>query len=284
MSTIGRRARNLTHAVAQLGLKGAALYYRGKYTSRGAATPPLPLRSRSADHTLHFRPGTSDINVFRQIFIEREYGALDDIDTRDGSFIVDCGANVGYSSAYFLSRFPSCVLLAVEPDPDNFSLLQRNLAPFGARTRIVQAGVWSHSGGLMMTDAPFRDGGTWSQQVRSCEPGETPTVEAISITTLLATSGFSRISVLKIDIEGAECEVFARNYETWIDRVDTIVIELHDDSHFGLASSIFFAAIDGRGFQTPRRSGELVICTRPRPPSESLSHSSREPYRTRTFG
>jgi hypothetical protein len=43
--------------------------------------------------------GSSDLHVFRQIFVEREYGCLDDL--ADVRLIIDCGANAGYSSGSF---------------------------------------------------------------------------------------------------------------------------------------------------------------------------------------
>ncbi|CAN5382113.1 hypothetical protein BH10PLA2_BH10PLA2_26230 [soil metagenome] len=64
-----------------------------------------------------------------------------------------------------------------------------------------------------------------------------------------------------MDIEGAEAQVFSENYESWIDYVDNIVIELHDDTAFGNASSIFTKAIAGRSF-TVSRCGELTVCKR----------------------
>jgi hypothetical protein len=36
------------------------------------------------------------------------------------------------------------------------------------------------------------------------------------------------IDLLKIDIEGAEAELFSTNYESWLPKTRVIVIELHD--------------------------------------------------------
>ena len=54
-----------------------------------------------------------------------------------------------------------------------------------------------------------------------------------------------------MDIEGAETIVFSSGFEQWIEHVDAIAIELHDDSPFGPASEIFHRACAGRfQFQT----------------------------------
>lgn len=218
----------------------------------------LPLRSRLAAYPLLCRPHTSDILVFDQIFIEREYQRLDNITAP--RLIFDCGANVGYSSAYFLSRFPEAQLIAVEPDDRNFSILQHNLRPFGDRATAYQTAIWSHAARLTLTTQDFRDGAEWSRQVRECQPGEAG-FEAIDLGTLFARSGQPRISLLKMDIEGAEAGVFSRNVEPWLTKVDNIAIELHSDSPFGDASKAFFSAIEGRGFKV-ETMGELTLCFR----------------------
>jgi hypothetical protein len=47
--------------------------------------------------------------------------------------------------------------------------------------------------------------------------------------SLMQRYGLKRIDLLKIDIEGAEAELFGDTCESWIDRVVTIVMELHED-------------------------------------------------------
>ena len=100
---------------------------------------PIYLRSKHSRHPLFCRPQTTDILVFDQVFIEREYQSLDGLSSPE--LINDCGANVGYSSAYFLTRFPRAKLLAVEPDPGNFAALERNLSHYRPRVQAFMTGV-----------------------------------------------------------------------------------------------------------------------------------------------
>ena len=208
-------------------------------------------------HRLFVRRGSSDLDVFDQIFIQNEYGCLDDL--TDVRLVIDCGANVGYSSAYFLSRHPKSRIVAVEPDPENFAMLRRNLAPYGSRANSIQAAVWSHPTRLALSESRYRDGREWTRQVRVAEPSDKTHIEGVDIGTLLASSGHDRISILKVDVEGAEAVIFSENYRSWLDKVDVIAIELHDDSVFGNGKEVFFTAIEGRGFRVSRR-GELTVC------------------------
>lgn len=241
---------------AEIGLGGILdLMVRTRTNTRGTLCRIAP---RGSNHGLAYRVGASDLDVFHQVFVDREYAPLDDLS--DVRLVVDCGANVGYSSAYFLSRFPSCRVIAVEPDPGNFAILEGNLRPFGDRARVVRAGVWSRNVPLKIRRERYRDGREWSIQVRPAEANEEPDLVGRSIGSLLESSGADRISLLKMDIEGAEVVVFGSDLD-WLDRVDAIAIELHDDSPFGAAGDVFRRALAGRGFDTVRR-GELTICRR----------------------
>ena len=151
-------------------------------------------------------------------------------------------------------------MLAVEPDPANFAILQRNLAPHGARARALRTGLWSHATGLRIKEDSFRDGRSWTTQVRECHPGEDAEMDAVDVPTLLAASGSPRISMLKIDIEGAEAVVFGAGSADWLRCVDNIVIELHHDSPYGDAPAAFFAAIEPYQFSVST-FGELTVCT-----------------------
>ena len=84
------------------------------------------------EHAIAIRVGTSDSTIFQQIFTEQEYGPLAALP--GPSLILDCGANVGYSAIWFLNRFPSARVIAVEPDLENFRMCQANLAPYEPST------------------------------------------------------------------------------------------------------------------------------------------------------
>lgn len=223
---IGRKLREYHAAAANLGLPQFAFYAGQRVTSAVLKRHrPYQLFSKQLRFTVLCRSNTSDINVFNQIFLHREYRCLDDL--RDVQLIVDCGANVGYSSAYFLSRFPGAHVVAVEPDPDNFSALLANLAPYRGRYTALRSGIWSHPTGLVLAEGAVGDGREWARTVREAGPGEKPMITATDVAALLENSGFERISILKMDIEGSEKVVFSSNFETWLEKVDNLVIECH---------------------------------------------------------
>jgi FkbM family methyltransferase len=267
MSVIAKVFRKLSSELTAVDSLGGTGWFRyrsqRRRLKRASRSELVALTSRDLKHPVYCRPSTSDAHVFHQIFIEREYGCLDDLDTRAECLIVDCGANVGYSSAYFLSRFPACRVVAVEPDPENFALLRKNVAPYGERVLPIRAGIWSHPASLKLRDERVEEGNEWNQSVRECEPGEPANFKALSVGSILDASGFGRIAVLKMDIEGAEAVVFAGGHEDWLPRVDNLVIELHAYSPFGATHAVFGKAVEGTDFAITE-SGELTVCRRPR--------------------
>ncbi len=232
-------------AVENLGL-GNVLWLRMQrvrawLAGLGGRREAFALRSKHAAREVWCRPGTTDSKVFYQIFIFREYSCLDDL--REVRTVVDCGANVGYASAYFLSRFPEARLIAVEPDPGNFEMLERNLAPYGARARAVRAAVWARETALKIEDGGQ---GAWSFQVRECDAGEAGSIPATTVRKLVEEAG--EVSVLKMDVEGAETVIFAEDCRDWLGRVENIVIELHGEE----GRRVFGAAMEGQPFALTR--------------------------------
>lgn len=236
---------------------GTAAYarYRLAKIRQAFASEPFRLTSCRLAFPVFCRPRTSDIRVFKQIFIDLEYRCLDDCASPD--LILDCGANVGYSSAYFLNRFPTARVIAVEPDPDNFKLLCENVKPYGRRCTPMLAAIWPEPKRLRLSQGTMGQGREWGRKVEPTQGGHAGGLEGIDIASLLDQSGFSRIGLLKIDIEGAERHVFGHTARNWIDSVDNIVIELHDDE----CVERFFQIVDRQQFHTSRCE-ELTVCKR----------------------
>ncbi|PWW71595.1 putative methyltransferase [Tuber magnatum] len=196
------------------------------------------LTSKYLRHPVYARHGTSDFLVFNQVFVGREYRCVDNIEPP--RLIVDCGANVGYTSAYFLSKFPTSTILAVEPDSGNFDLLLRNLSGYGDRFKAIKAAVWPFDEKLEFQASTMAEGAEWGRAVqRPLGRQSSQMIDTVSIPKLIELSGMDRISVLKIDIEGAERELFSAGVDEWLDRVDNIVIELHGEE----CARLFFHAI-----------------------------------------
>lgn len=210
---------------------------------------------KQSPHPLFFRYGSSDLWVFSQIFIRNEYGKIANI--HDIRSIIDCGANIGYSSAYFLMNYPQVQIMAVEPDSRNFELLTRNTAPYASRVTCIQKALWSHQTGLKISTDPIGEANEWATTVRACQSSESADVQATDIYSLMKEFGKDTIDILKVDIEGSEEVVFRSNYDRWLERIGIVVIELHGEQ----AEQAFFGALGSQDFEFSR-SDELTVARR----------------------
>ncbi len=134
MSTLMERFRRLSSVIGWV----RTCIYMGQRIFR-INKDYVVMLSKESQYPLFGRRNTSDILAFEQIFIEREYSCLNDLSNVD--LVIDCGANVGYSSAYFLTHFPKCKVICIEPDSSNFMLLEKNLAPYKERVKLMRAGI-----------------------------------------------------------------------------------------------------------------------------------------------
>ena len=172
------------------------------------------------------RTGMSDMQVFHDIFIWGEYSFLKPVAER--TTVLDIGANVGYSSTYFAGIYPKCEVVAVELVHSNFEQLSRNTAFLGNRIRTVEAAVWSHNDGVSIADDTFRDGDAWSHHASEAEDGKS-LVPSITMVELMQQHAMPRVNICKIDIEGAEYELFAPGNRDWANHCDVILVEIHED-------------------------------------------------------
>jgi FkbM family methyltransferase len=197
--------------------------------------------------------GSSDMEVVNQIFVVDEYACVRNISSP--RLIFDLGANVGYSSAYFLTCFPNATVVAVEPDPGNFELCRKNLAPYGDRAKVVLGAVWSKRARLKLSRDTFGDGREWATQVRESEDDEDQaTVDGWDIPSLLHLVGGTHIDLLKIDIERSELEIFGASSSSWLSKVRNICIELHGPD----CKEVFLDALKDFDYDLGS-SGELTV-------------------------
>ena len=206
----------------------------------------VELRPVSLDRPMQLRLGTTDLDIYEQVLVKQEYAAFNSLSPR---LIVDCGANVGYSSAYFLSRFPTARVIAVEPFPENAEQCRHNLRSYGDRVEVHQAAVWGADTDLVL-DHVYA-GHEWAVKVRPAQSGETPSVQGLSVSSLT----MDEIDILKVDIEGSEIELFGDIAETWLPRVRNIVIELHGRE----CRDAFFTRMSGYSYDLDE-IGELTLC------------------------
>lgn len=209
-----------------------------------------PIRRR-----VSVRANTSDVKCLEKVFVDQEYRLPYDINEAfsiQPKFIVDAGANIGMATLFFAELFPAADIYAIEPEASNFDLLCRNCEGIRNLT-LKNAALWPHETKLRVADLSA-DNWAFSMLPSSDSAG----VDAITIPQILQWSGAAQIDLLKLDIEGAERELFSERCELWLPRVRMIVIELHDRFKSG-CSEAFYSTIVRRGFIQEIRGENIFI-------------------------
>ena len=221
----------------------------------GPGGEPAEFRVPGLRAPVYVRPGTTDAAVFQDNLLRRIYGCYEP--AAPVRTILDAGANAGYASVFFLNRFQNASVIAVEPDAANFAITQRNLAPHGARVRCVRMAIWPTAARLRVEACARAD----SVTVRPPGAAEACDCEGIDPLSLLRDAGWERISILKCDIEGAEEKLFGEKPDAWIERTDSILMEIHSPR----AARSVYSAMARHPFAAARYRELHVFVRRPAP-------------------
>ena len=207
---------------------------------------------------LSLRIDDSDIRVFKQIFVDNEYDSLNLPET--AKTIIDLGANIGLSALFFIKKFPTSRIVAVEPDAVNFSIMEKNLEKFSKSVSFLQAAIWPTDGevSLVEEDDDHTSLGAWGYRTEASNGNSGLSVKAVTIPTIMKQYGMDFVDILKVDIEGAEYELFEKNYEDWIDKVGLIIIETHDRFKPN-SEAMVRKALNGRFDELPMKGENLFF-------------------------
>lgn len=146
----------------------------------------------------------------------------------DNSVYLDVGANIGLMAIPILKSNYSCTVVSFEPSPNSVSYIKRTLQDSHLKDRwhLIEKGVGSKPGSLefcfSLKELGAYDG--FRSTNRMPMSGKT-TVPVTTIDLEWKKQGKPRVSVIKIDVEGAEMEVLKGAIECIEQEKPSILIE-----------------------------------------------------------
>lgn len=221
--------------------------------------------------SLYLRKTISDHSIFWQCIVQRQYdffrfpqseklmAAYHNMVSKGiAPLIIDCGGNIGLSALYFATVFTKAKIYVVEPDEDNFEMIKRNIACFGDRVVPLQGGIWNESRSLRIKNP---DSGSAAFRVEEVNEKSDNTFRAYTVEEICTLAGVDCPLIVKIDIEGAQINLFKDNPE-WVSRTDLIMLELDDwIMPWQGTSRPFFRTVSQYPFDY-LISGETIFCFR----------------------
>jgi FkbM family methyltransferase len=183
--------------------------------------------------------GASFNFMYEEIFERETYRFIADTDS---PCVIDGGANIGLSVAYFKNAFPRSRIKAYEADRKIFEVLRRNVASLNlSGVELFNQALWSSAGRL-----DFAQEGADSGRIigDAKDSAATCSVEAMPLAPLLNEP----VDLLKLDIEGAEFEVL-RSCRTQLGLVKRAFVEYHSFADRSQCLPELLALLAGAGFR-----------------------------------
>jgi FkbM family methyltransferase len=192
--------------------------------SRWPPAGPVAVRVRPLGRrAVWLRPGTTDPVMLRDTFRDLVHPPPE-LPGRAIRHILDLGANAGITVAHNAMLHPDARIVGVELDPGNAESARRNCAWAGDRVVILQGAVWTSDGEVAYDRDSGREFG-----FRVVDDADATTTRALSMETILAHVPVgARVDYVKMDIEGVEARLLSGDAADWLERVDSIGLQVHD--------------------------------------------------------
>jgi FkbM family methyltransferase len=248
MSKFSHAYNKIRHYYLALGLGGVLAFIFAKLFG---TRPLFKTKVAGIKHPVYVRIATTDASVLRQVLMEQHYNMSFKMVPK---IILDAGANIGLSAVYFANKYPDATIIALEPESSNFLLLQKNISPY-PQIKSLQAALWKESGHINLIDPSNGHHGFQTVEGKTNDCARSWLVEALTVDGIMSRMGLRTIDILKIDIEGAEKEVF-ENSADWIDKIEVIMAELHDGLKPGCSRAFIEAT---KAFPQEFSKGETVM-------------------------
>lgn len=246
------RAVNLIRSYIEVvGLTGIFSVIKAKILN---TTDLFEVNKHDVKAPLNLRLPSSDVSTYEQVFINQEYDFL--VETQP-NVIVDAGANIGLASIYFANKYPEAKIIAIEPEESNFKLLKQNVAPYSTIFP-VQAALWNENGEINLVDPGRGNWGFVTETADELLGNVCHKIATITMEKIIDDYELDKIDILKIDIEGAEKEVFSKT-SSWIKKVDALIVEIHEYMKPGCSRSFYNGS---NGFDNEWHQGENVYLSR----------------------
>lgn len=157
----------------------------------------------------------SFIFQFKEIFVKQYYNFQTEV---QDPVIYDCGANIGMSVLFFKSLYKKARIKAFEADEKIAGILKKNLNMNRILdVNIIPKAVWIHSEGIEFYSDGADAGSIFGNKKKIL-------IKTVRLKDFIEKE--DQIDLLKLDIEGAECDVLD-DIQDGLKIIENLFIEYH---------------------------------------------------------
>jgi len=270
--TVARYMRSLMLQLRAAAVLGGAIRVLQvlllKRVRRTSAEPQdaigVPMKALSGAKLL-VRPGASDLRNAAYYYSSRLYLPPPSIAGQPLRQICEMGSNMGAALTALALEYPQARLLGVEPDPGNAALAARNVARFGERCVVEQAGIWDSDVELVVDrGSAYGEHGFTVRPRTPADPAEMSGVAALKIDSVLARHmPTGEIDYMHMTIEGTEPRVLRAGGD-WVKRVRSLRVEAHPELDYPADECIAdLRALGYDAWADDRLPEKWIFATRP---------------------
>ncbi len=196
--------------------------------------------------------------VYYEIMVRNDYENYNIPDlkegfrVKDGDVVVDVGANIGCFSHKVLSQYHIAKLVSLEPCVDNFECLEHNVESIeGAKDKslLLRAALHSGMGAADFQSNPLAGGGSLVEYLPEEARGESFKVPVLTLDSLFDSKIVEYIDFLKMDVEGAEIDIFKGIRDENLLKIDRISMEYHHSVNNDTDRHTLYSRLAGLGFK-----------------------------------
>jgi len=212
---------------------------------------------RCFGYTVRFTDSRDFYIQYKDEFVRRIYN----FDSKcSDPLILDGGSNIGMSILAFKCRYPHARIIAFEPDPEIFEILQQNMNQNGlSDVRLINAGLGAQSGTANFKQ-DHSSGGKVEQNGASTE---SIVVKMEQLSDYLNEP----VDFLKLNIEGEELSVLTEAANAGkLRNIRQLVLEYHGWPHAKQSLGSILNVLDEQGFRYFVHDFDAETCAATKPP------------------
>jgi FkbM family methyltransferase len=209
---------------------------------------------------IDFYSRRSDLVSVEEVAFRGEYDFIASMPVAPSATVLDLGANIGMFAIAIFQSFPDVRVFSFEASSDTFRVLQKNChLNSHMKWHIFHQAIWN-TNGIVRFDTKRES--TTRRVITDTLAQNHENVQSITIDNAINRCK-SKVTICKMDIEGAEEEVLLSSPEA-LKSIDNLIIEIHPDTcnkehivQILKAEFSYLYSVSGRNSNKP-----LVVATR----------------------